>query len=79
MIEAYCQLEVFLRQRSKHLWLREGDQNSRFFYASAKARRKTNQINSLKDKNGQFVGWDSGLQEMMVDYFVELFKASNIN
>lgn len=77
LTETCCQQEVFWRQRSKQLWLREGDQNSKFFHASAKSRRKVNQIEVLKDKNGNSVSWDSGLQETMVEYFTELFKASN--
>ncbi|KAK1383205.1 hypothetical protein POM88_020940 [Heracleum sosnowskyi] len=77
LTEAYCQQEVFWRQRSKQLWLREGDQNSRFFHASAKSRRKVNQIDVLPDRTGCTVGWGSSLEETMVEYFVELFKASN--
>lgn len=31
----------------------------------------------MKDKNGPYVGWGTCLQETMVEYFNELFKASN--
>ena len=36
LFEALTQKEVFWRQRSKQLWLREGDHNSKFFHASAR-------------------------------------------
>lgn len=52
--ETYTQQEVFWKQRSKQLWLKEGDSNSRFFHAATKIRRKTNTIHSLLDNNGQF-------------------------
>lgn len=79
MTEAYNQQEVFWRQRSKQLWLREGDQNSKFFHASAKARHKANHITNMANSDGEVVGRDSGLQEMTVDYFHDLFKASKRN
>lgn len=59
------------------MWLREGDQNSKFFHLSAKARRKANHINSLKNSEGEMVRWDSCLQEMMVAYFNDLFRAES--
>lgn len=55
LTETYAQQEVFWRQRSKQLWLREGDQNSKLFHAASKNRRKTNKITTLKDVNGNFV------------------------
>lgn len=56
--------------------MREGDRNSKYFHASTKSRRKANQINSLQNKDGLEVDWNSGLKEVMVDYFTDLFTAS---
>lgn len=74
--ETYTQQEVFWKQRSKQLWLREGDSNSRFFHATTKIWRKTYTIHSLLNNNGQSVSWNSGLQELMIVYFSTLFKSA---
>lgn len=55
--ETYAQQEVFWRQRSKQLWLREGDQNSTYFHAATKNRRKINQISHLQDSHENKVEW----------------------
>ncbi|XP_074342149.1 uncharacterized protein LOC141679584 [Apium graveolens] len=47
LTEIYSQQEIFWRQRSKQLWLREGDQNNKFFHSATKARRKMNHISFL--------------------------------
>lgn len=74
--EIYCQQEVFWRQRSKQLWLREGDQNSKFFHAASKNRRRANKITSLFNDAGEEVDWDSGLDHTMSSYFSNLFSSS---
>ncbi|XP_030478041.1 uncharacterized protein LOC115695088 [Cannabis sativa] len=77
--EAYTQREVFWHPRSKQLWLQEGDNNSNFFHAFATNRRRNNFISKLKDSNGNWVDWSSGLPQIMVDYFCALFASSNAN
>lgn len=77
MNEVYTQQEVFWRQRSKQLWLREGDQNNKYFHTATKTRRKANQISSLHDNDGRKVEWGSGLEETMTGYFNTLFTATN--
>ncbi|XP_074352761.1 uncharacterized protein LOC141691911 [Apium graveolens] len=74
--EIYTQHEVFWRQHSKQLWLREGDSNIKFFHASVKKRRAINKITSLKDRDGGLVDWNSGLENMVINYFDDLFTAS---
>lgn len=75
----YNQQEIYWKQRSKQHWLREGDRNSRYFHAATKIRKKMNYIDSLEDRTGRTVGWDNGLEDVMLEYFNELFSAGSTN
>lgn len=57
LTEIYAHQEVFWSQRSKQLWLREGDQNNKYFHRATKNRRKANHIGTLYDSNGNKVTW----------------------
>ncbi|XP_042950313.1 uncharacterized protein LOC122282426 [Carya illinoinensis] len=63
--------EVMWRQRSRIQWLKEGDQNTRFFHSSASMRRKRNTIQGLKDDQGHLT---EGAQrdKLIVDFFEDL-------
>lgn len=73
------QREIFWRQRSKQLWLSAGDQNSKFFHSYASNRRRNNQFYKLKNDQGQWVEWEDGLNELMTDYFSNLFTATDVD
>uniref|UniRef100_A0A803QGY6 Reverse transcriptase n=1 Tax=Cannabis sativa TaxID=3483 RepID=A0A803QGY6_CANSA len=68
------QRKIFWKQRSKQLWLREGDQNSKIFHAKATSRRRNNLIQKLKNNVGVWVGWEDELPTVVADYFNQLFN-----
>lgn len=70
------QQEVYWKQRAKQFWLREGDQNSKFFHNFASGRRRNNLLKGLKDRNGASRENNEDMQDIIVDYFSELFQAS---
>lgn len=75
--EILTQKEIFWRQRSKQFWLQHGDQNSKFFHSSASAQRRNNQIKRLQNNNGEWLDWSNGLDQLIFDYFSQIFAASN--
>lgn len=70
--------EIYWKQRSKQFWLREGDQNTRFFNNFASGRRRNNQVVRLKNSDGEWVDSMQGIQEIITGYFCDLFKSSEV-
>ena len=69
--------EMFWRQKSRVLWLREGDRNSKYFHALVKQRRARNRITQLIDENGNVVDDEEGLVAIATSYFRQICESSN--
>lgn len=65
--------EIFWRQRSKQLWLQVGEKNTKYFHTSCNKRKRNNHIQKLKNEDGDWVDWSSGLQDLIKEYFQRLF------
>lgn len=78
--DAYLQVlhqqELYWKQRAKQYWLRDDGSNIRYFHVMASAQRKKNSISQLKDTIGDWVTWQTGLQEVVRSYFDNLFTSS---
>lgn len=68
--------EIMWRQRSKVLWLKEGDQNSKYFHMKASQRRRKNKLVKLQDDN-EFWHESERRDRVIIDYFKNLFTSSN--
>ncbi|KAL0284392.1 UNVERIFIED_CONTAM: putative mitochondrial protein [Sesamum angustifolium] len=64
------------KQRSKVLWLKEGDRNSKFFHAKANHRYQVNSIRRIKKSNGEWTETAEGVQQCILDYFEKVFTSS---
>lgn len=53
--EYLCREEELWKQKSKELWLKEGDKNTKFFHSSTINRRKNNCIDKLKSNSGYWM------------------------
>lgn len=68
--------EIMGTQRSKALWLKECDMNTKYFHMKASQRRRKNSILKIQDDNGD---WQEGFQRdrIILDCFQGLFTSSN--
>lgn len=76
LCEAYREEELFWKQKSRTMWLREGDRNTKFFHAKTKQRRARNRITKLLDSMGNWVESEEGIEALASEYFANLFTAS---
>ena len=78
-VELNCWLEKeadMWRQQSRLTWLQSGDRNTGFFHAKASARHKKNSIEGIMDANEVWHVDDGKVEEVLVDYYKELFTTS---
>jgi hypothetical protein len=79
-IELNSQLEEdesYWNQRSRISWLKEGDSNTKFFHVYANHRRRTNEILMLWDSHGVLITGESGLEQVITNYFGNMLTSSN--
>ncbi|CAI8593473.1 unnamed protein product [Vicia faba] len=61
------------RQRSRVVWLKQGDRNTNYFHGKASQRRNNNSINKLKDDMGCWWSGDIHCEMILVKYFANIF------
>ncbi|GKV35106.1 hypothetical protein SLEP1_g43419 [Rubroshorea leprosula] len=65
--------EGILRQKSRKTWLREGDNNTKFFHRCVRGRKRRNEINCIQVKGQQLTEVDE-VKEGVASYFEDMFK-----
>ncbi|KAK1293051.1 hypothetical protein QJS10_CPB17g00611 [Acorus calamus] len=66
--------ESFMRQKSRQLWLSEGDRNTNFFYSMVKSRIARNSIRSVQLLDGSISSDPLTIKKHAVDYFEALLN-----
>ncbi|XP_074271643.1 uncharacterized protein LOC141595575 [Silene latifolia] len=71
------QEEQYWRQRSRALWLKDGDRITKFFHTRARERKRKNFIAKLIDDDGAERVGTEAVTNVALDYFQGLFTSSN--
>ncbi|XP_074297139.1 uncharacterized protein LOC141627823 [Silene latifolia] len=69
--------ERFWRQRSRAIWLKDGDRNTAFFHRKAGQRKRKNFIAKLVDSSGRVVDNTAAISACAVEYFRNLFSTDS--
>ena len=65
-------------QRSKVLWAKFGDRNSKFSHIHASQRMRKNSIQKIRDIHGVWRSGKEGIADCLVEYYQELFSSTNL-
>ncbi|KAK1303150.1 hypothetical protein QJS10_CPB11g01233 [Acorus calamus] len=68
------QEEKFARQKSRQLWLNEGDSNTKFFYNSIKSRSAINTISRLRHDDGSICSDPEEIKTLIVQFYQNLLN-----
>ncbi|CAJ2634985.1 unnamed protein product [Trifolium pratense] len=69
--------ETMWRQRSRAVWLKNGDRNTKFFHNKASQRSKVNNIQKIIDEDGVWWRGEEQVEKVFINYFEDLFSSSN--
>ena len=63
------QEEIIWKQKSRVLWLKEGERNTRFFHKSTMANKAHNKISSIKNEGGNLLNSHEEIEAVLVQHF----------
>ena len=63
-------------QRSRALWIKCGDQNTKFFNATANNRQRKNKIEGISDSEGRWREDRVELENIILEYFTEIYSTT---
>jgi hypothetical protein len=71
--------EIYWKQRSRVLWLKEGDRNSAFFHQKASDKRSRNKVVGLTDEAGVWQTNPNDVAGILVRYYEGIFRAEGFD
>lgn len=71
--------EIYWGQRSRALWLKDGDRNTPFFHNKASNRKQRNSIFRIRDKDGLWVDEEKEVAGVLTSFFKDLFSSDGIS
>ncbi|XP_059078206.1 uncharacterized protein LOC131876750 [Cryptomeria japonica] len=64
--------ELYRRDKSREIWIMEGDSNTKSLHAFAKVRRTFNKIISIKDEKGIWCSSRKEIEQASLDHFMKI-------
>jgi hypothetical protein len=71
--------DLLWKQKSRELWLKNGDRNTKFFHLSTSLKRRHNSIDAIKTEKGVWIIDAKLLREFISEKFEVLFKVEDVN
>lgn len=68
--------ELYWKDKSRELWITDGDLNTKYFHASSKSRRINNKICSVKDKNEATKVRQDDIERTTIEHFHDVLGNS---
>lgn len=62
----------FLRQKAKERWIDKGDENTKVFHQSIRARRTCNKIYAIQKNTGEWVHEEEQIKDAFVQFYKDL-------
>ncbi|XP_075092452.1 uncharacterized protein LOC142172682 [Nicotiana tabacum] len=75
--QAYKKEEIFWKQKSRALWLLDGDKNTSYFHMATLQRRRRNIIRGFQTSEGRWVSDQTEIVQEVEAYYDTLFSTSN--
>ena len=69
--------ELKWKQKSRELWLKEGDRNSKFFHLFTLSRRRSNRINEITLEDGSWLYGRDSIGDYFTNHFKEIYQSAN--
>ena len=66
------------RQRSRSLYLKEGDRNTRFFHCRATLGKRRNTILGIRNRVEEWCTQPEQIAKVFIDYYRDLFTSTNL-
>ena len=68
--------EMMWNQRSRALWIKCGDRNTKFFHATTNNRQRKNRIEGLNDLEGRWREGKKDVEDIILKYFNEIYSTT---
>ena len=78
LFEWLLRSEVIWRQKSRELWLKLGDKNSKNFHLSTIIRRRRNNIDAIKNGEGTWIQEANQIRAHFRENFIDLFNEEDV-